>query len=300
MTPTSHLSPPRAAALSLLLLGCGAAGSSNPADLGASPDLWSNPLVRARPYQSKIPVSYDPARAWPLVIILHGYGATGVLQDALFGLSNVVDDKGFLYAIPDGTLDASGKRFWNATDACCDQGEPKIDDVAYLNAVIDDMSAQYHVDPRRIFLTGHSNGGFMSHRMACDAASRIAAIVPLAGDVWKDASRCRPSEPVAVLQVHGDADMSVPYQGAALLPSARESVLTWARLDGCGELTTLGPALHLDKASMGMETTTESWAGCRPGGAAALWTLHGVGHVPQLLPAWAPTIIDWMLSHPKP
>ena len=95
---------------------------------------------------------------------------------------------GFLYAFPDGTRDRLGNRFWNASDACCDLFQSGVDDVAYLTAVIDDMSARFHVDAKRIHLVGHSNGGFMSHRYACDRAERVAAFVSLAGDNYKDAA----------------------------------------------------------------------------------------------------------------
>ncbi len=258
----------------------------------------TNPLVVARPYDSKVPTGYDAKQPTPLVILLHGYGASGVLQDAYFGLGRLVDQKGFLYAYPDGTLDAKGLRFWNATDACCDFQHTQVDDVAYLDAVISDMSAQYNVDPKRIFLTGHSNGGYMSHRYACDRSDHIAAFVALAGDNWKDETRCKPTSKVAVLQVHGDADGSVPYNGDQNSPSAHESVASWARYNGCAPTTdTTGKAIDLVS---GNQTTPERFTGCQ-GGAAELWTIHGGSHIPSVKqPQWAEAIWDWFVAHPKP
>ena len=103
------------------------------------------------------------------------------------------DQEGFLYLHPDGTTDCLGDPFWNATDACCNFCGSSVDDVAFLSAVLDAIEAQFTVDPRRIFLIGHSNGGFMSYRMACEHADRVAAIASLAGATWFDPLDCGPS-----------------------------------------------------------------------------------------------------------
>jgi polyhydroxybutyrate depolymerase len=145
----------------LLLLLAACANQTDP-----KPSMPS-PLVIARPHQTNIPASYH-GQSTPLLIFLHGYGQTGLAGDAYFGLSQASESHGFLLAFPDGTVDADGDHFWNATDNCCDLFHSGVDDVAYLNAVIDDMQRQYNVE--RVYFTGWSNGGFMSHRMACDAA----------------------------------------------------------------------------------------------------------------------------------
>jgi polyhydroxybutyrate depolymerase len=253
-------------------------------------------LVVARPYDSNIPASYK-GEPTPLLILLHGFGQTGYVQNAYFGLNALSDDKGILLAFPDGTKNANGQRFWAATDACCGSG---VDDVAYINAVIDDMQRQYNVDPKRIFLTGHSNGGFMSHRMACEAASRIAAIASLAGAVWKDATRCQPSEPVSVLEIHGDADADVPYDGDATIPSAPETVATWAAKNGCtGNLGDTGDKQDLDFVIDGDETRASRFS-CTAG-AAELWSMVGVGHLPNVRqPDWGNALWSFLSAHPKP
>lgn len=285
-------------------LGVGCSGTPAPAVDAGPPDLApSNALVAARRYEYQVPPGYDPARPTPLVLLLHGYGATGFLQNAVYGdFAGFADRTGILFAWPEGTQEAGGgKHFWNATDACCDFAKSGVDDVAWLDAVIDDMSAHFNVDPKRIYLTGHSNGGYMSHRMACDRAGRIAAIVALAGDNWKDLARCQPSAPVAILQVHGDADDAVKYEGGALYPSARESVLGWVKKNGCAPAADGSPLpLDLDTRAAGAETSIERWAGCQPGGAVELWTMHGVGHVPSLDGRWPEAIWAFMAAHPKP
>lgn len=257
-------------------------------------------LVMTRPYEMDVPNGYDSSKPHPLIVLVHGYGATGFLQDAVFGFAALADARQVLVAHPDGTVDSTGKRFWNATDACCDFGHIGVDDVAYLNAVVDDVEKKYNVDAHRVFFVGHSNGAFMSHRMACDSAARIAGIVALAGDVWKDPSKCNPTAPVAVLQVHGDADTLVPYGGSATEPSAMESVATWAAKNGCtGGLQSTGQTLDLDSKLPGNETTVARWS-CTAG-AAELWTIQGGQHVPNFnMPEWGNDVFDWLMQHPRP
>jgi polyhydroxybutyrate depolymerase len=266
----------------------------------SSPKPDPNPLVVARPYDWDQPAGYDKHKSYPLIVLVHGYGANGFVQDALFGFAQLADDKQVFVAHPDGTLDQTGARFWNATDACCDLYGSGVDDVAYLSAVVDDMEANFNIDKKRVFFVGHSNGGFMAHRMACDVADRVAAITALAGDNWQDVSKCNPTEPVAVLQVHGTADTEVPYNGQGLMPSAMQSVGSWAVKNGCpGDLTDTGMTLDLDSGIPGAETTIARYA-CTQG-AAELWTIQGGQHVPALiLPDWGNDVFDWLMQYPKP
>jgi polyhydroxybutyrate depolymerase len=296
-----------ACAVVLALGGCSGTTPTMSSNL-SQPDMApSNPIVAARPYNFYVPTSYDASKATPLVILLHGYSANGFIQKGYFGFTDAfIDSKGFLFAFPDGTKDAGGNLFWNATDACCNFGNVDVDDVAYIDAIIDDMSAHYHVDPKRVFVTGHSNGGFMSHRYACDRANRVAAIVALAGDDWKDLSKCNPSAGVAVLQVHGTADATIPYDGSTaqnmMMPSARDSVAGWSAKNGCtaSPTDTSAAPIDLDSMSTGAETTKERWTGCKTDGAAELWTMKDVGHLPNFIqPAWPEAVWGWLSAHPK-
>ncbi|MFO0572915.1 MAG: PHB depolymerase family esterase [Polyangia bacterium] len=259
--------------------------------------------VKAREYDSTIPRGYSDDKLWPLIVLLHGYGANGAAQDLLFGLSSEATRLGYLLAKPDGTVDSKGSHFWNATDACCDFDKTGVDDVGYIDALITDMAARYRIDRRRVFLVGHSNGGFMSYRMACDRSPRIAALVSLAGANFADPARCKPSEPVAVLQVHGDKDSAVPYQGGTdgnrTIPSARQSVESFAKLGGCTDRPVVGDAIDIEDDLAGSETAVLRWTGCQRGGAE-LWTIQGGSHVPVLKrPAWPEQIFAWLSAHAK-
>jgi len=269
----------------------------------ALPSTASTPTAD-RPYDLKVPAGYDGDNPVPLVVLLHGYTSNGATQARYFGLLDEADKAGFLLAYPNGTRDRLGNRFWNATDACCDFFRSGVDDVAYLDAVIADVSARYPVDPDRIYLVGHSNGAFMAHRYACDRADRVAAIVTLAGMTWRDQSRCPAGSPLSVLHVHGRNDMTVSYQGGATpegaYPGAVETVDDWAAKDGCtGSLTVTGRKLDLDQSIPGDETDEATVGGCPSGVSVTLWTIEGGGHVPAFNGNWAPAIWSFLAAHPK-
>jgi polyhydroxybutyrate depolymerase len=258
-----------------------------------------------RPYGLKVPAGYDAGHPAPLVVLLHGYTANGDRQAAYFGLPAEADKAGFLLATPNGTRDLMGNRFWNATDACCDFFRSGVDDVAYIDAVIDEIAARYTVDPARVFVVGHSNGAFMAHRYACDRSTRVAAIVALAGMQWKDQSHCSPSSPVSVLHVHGRNDETVKYDGGTMpngasYPGAVETVGDWAKQDGCaGSLTATGRRLDLDRVVAGDETVEEAYTGCPAGTDVQLWTIERGAHVPAFNEHWAEAIWAFMANHPK-
>jgi polyhydroxybutyrate depolymerase len=265
---------------------------------GAMETAQDKALVAARPYEIDVPAKLG-TQPLPLILLLHGYGVSGLLQDLYFGFMQLADDRRVLVARPDGTLDKSMSRFWNADDACCDFDNIAVDDVAYLNAVVSDVEAHYNVDPRQVYAVGHSNGAFMAHRLACDTTQRFAAIIAFAGDVWKDASRCQPEGEIAVLQVHGDADAMVPYDGNATMPSAKQSVATWAMKNGCtGDLTATGQQLDLVYNLPGAETEVAAYH-CDKG-AAELWTIHGGGHLVNFtFPDWGNHVFDWLSAHQR-
>lgn len=304
-------------ALPCCLLGAGAcsAGAADPklpgADGGAGQggqtttdggdDLYA-PLGGDRPVVPVVPESYRPGTPVPLVIMLHGYSASSSVQEMLFQFRPLAEEKGFIYLMPDGTQEDSPakKRFWNATDACCNFYGSTVDDVAYLSVLIDEASARYTIDPKRVYFVGHSNGGFMSLRMACDRASKIAAVVSLAGAMSPDAARCQPSEPVSVLALHGTADPTIKYEGDAAYTGAEATVQQWLTHDGCAATA---PATSLADYVMpsGQETTRSVYTeGCRDGSTVELWTMQDINHIPPLNDDGRRAMIDFLLSHPKP
>ena len=262
-------------------------------------------LTAGRPYDVFAPTGYDAGAPTPLVLLLHGYGASGDIQESYFKFETLAESRGFLYVHPDGTVDPSGAQFWNATDACCSIGGDVIDDAAYLVAVIEQVSAEYNVDPKAIFLAGHSNGGFMSYRMACQHADTIAGIASLAGATFADTADCTPSEPVSVLQVHGTSDETILYDGGSVggpdYPSAQQSVESWVGYNGCDTRPTItADALDLDGGIDGAESDVEAFGGCAQGSEVELWSINGGSHIPGVTADFSAGVIDFLLAHPKP
>ena len=159
-----------------------------------------------RPFTLVLPSNYQPGTPAALIIALHGYTANTPYADSYFQLSKVADQKGILTIYPSGSKDSNGYLFWNATPACCNFDSSTVDDEAYLLSIIDSVSRDYPVDPARVYIIGHSNGGFMAHRMACNQSDRIAAIVSLAGATYSNTRSCKPTSPVSVLEIHGTND----------------------------------------------------------------------------------------------
>ena len=243
--------------------------------------------------------------------MLHGYSASGQLEEnTVFQLTPASDTYGFLYALPDGTLDSMGNRFWNATDACCNFYGSHVDDVAYLNAVIDDIESKYTVDLKQVFVGGHSNGAMMAQVLACRSARRIAAVFSYAGALWANTAMCAPDDAVSVVELHGDMDPTVPYDGGSNAaypqsppyPSAPVTVMTWASRDGCtGAPTSDGESFDLVPSLPGSETTVAKAGACPPGVDAELWTIHGGVHMDTLnAPAFGNAVWGFLNSHPKP
>lgn len=257
-----------------------------------------------RPFTLVLPTNYQPGTPAPLIIGLHGYTAESPYAQNYFALGKVADEKGILTVYPSGSKDTNGYLFWNATPACCNFDSNSVDDEAYLLSIIDSVSKDHTVDPARIYIIGHSNGGFMAHRMACNQSDRIAAIVSLAGATYSNPKSCNPTSPVSVLQIHGSNDEVISYTGGYLFssayPSARRTIDLWGKLNECGKKPyRVLPRLDLDRKISGLETTVLRYKGCKTGANSELWTINKGKHSPELSATFAKSVIDYLLAHPK-
>ena len=256
------------------------------------------------PVTMQIPSSYDPAQGTPLLLLLHGYTFDADLMDAYFDFSPLAEEHGFIYTYPDGTLDSLGQRYWNATSACCDLEGSGIDDVGYLTGLLDLIASEYNVDPQRVHIVGHSNGGFMAYRLACEEAERFASIVSFAGAAQIDPTGCNPSTALHTLQIHGTLDPIVNYFGGFIndfYPSAMGTVEQWAAHNGCPGPPVMDSNINLDGLIFGNETSVLRWQdGCSPGGSTQLWSIFLGGHLPVPSFDMSPLIFQYLLDHPKP
>lgn len=257
-----------------LLLACAAAPPTDTAPT-FDPDPPTE-LGGDREAPVTLPADYDVGRDWPLVILLHGYGANATLQEVVFGLDARVDTLGFILVEPEGTVDSSGAQFWNATEECCDFDGSGVDDVGYLTGLIDEARSLYPIST--VSFVGHSNGGYMAYRMGCEVPERIDRLLVLAGAVYKDESDCVGTEPVSVVHVHGTDDESVAYESDDSHAGAVESVGRWATKAGCAaDPTVIDQRDYLGRVD-GDETTVSQWSGCAEGIDIQLWSAAGGDH----------------------
>lgn len=184
-----------------------------------------------RSYDLHVPPGYDGA-ARPLLVDFHGLGGSVSAQrQRNLGLS---DETGFLLAVPKGS---GAIPSWSAGNCCPPANTNGVDDVGFARAVVADIAARTAIDSKRVYATGSSNGGALSHVLACEAADVFAAIAPTAFVLPLD--DCSPSRPITVAHFHGLSDTVVPYAGGASPRSdevrigAIESHETWARINDC-------------------------------------------------------------------
>jgi polyhydroxybutyrate depolymerase len=275
--------------------------------IGASLVAVCAPAMAADPDVHVLPVrDLVPGERRPLLVFLHGLGGSGAEALAIPAIRALAERGRMVLVAPDGTFDRAGRRFWNAGPACCNFDGKAVNDVARLQELITRWLERPEIDPARAYVVGFSNGGFMAHRLACLMDDQLAAVVSIAGAGRGPEEACAPVSSIAVLEVHGDADPVVRYDGGRVFgdprlaphPSASRTFQDWAERLGCLRATSPKvTVLDLDPRLPGPETRVESYAGC-PSGTAELWTVRGGGH--QLgPPALLAQVGAFLAAHPK-
>ena len=230
---------------------------------------------QTREYDVHVPASYDPNRETPVVFYFHPLlmnkeylkGAGGVTKS---------DQEGFIAVFAQG-IESS----WNA-GACCGPANGAgsigaVDDVGFVRAMVDDLKANACVDSKRVYATGFSNGGFLSNRLACEAADVFAAVAPVSAVNGVQAD-CTPSRPMPVFAINGTTDTLVPYQGGFFFPgitngafvSVADTFSGWAGRNGCA-------GAPIETYSNG-STTCQTFASCAGGVEVTQCTVDGGGH----------------------
>lgn len=267
-----------------------------------------NPQPRSVPIT--LPPAYDGETLMPMIVMLHGYSDFPNYINGYMKIHAQAANYDLIYASPDGIKGPGGNNFWDATDACCNFVNSEADDVAFLHSFVIEAMNTLSVDPKRIYFAGHSNGGFMSYRMACEYPNLVAGIASLAGATFRDSDDCTPSEPVNILQIHGTADLVIRYNGGSTgrspYPGAMQTIQTWGTYNGCENLINDEAAsLDLDFNVGGLDTTVTKFTDYPPGGAVELWTINNGGHSPSIttgqnISEFPVRVIEWLLAHPKP
>lgn len=217
----------------------------------------------------------------PLVLALHGGGGTGAVMERSTGFSALADRDGGIVAYPDA-FDHN----WNDG-----RGDPRIrsqaegiDDVGFILALITLLSKEYPIDPKRVFATGMSNGGFMSQLLAARLSERIAAIAAVsAGMAPAVAASLQPDVPVSILMMNGTDDPLVPYRGGPVARDRGETISTpaiihkWVVTNQCKENPIVMQLPDTDPAD-GTRVQKTAYLECAGHAVIALYRIDGGGH----------------------
>lgn len=268
--------------IALMLAGCAAVGGAQPSQDGSGAHTITVGGTE-RTYRVHQPAGL-PAAA-PLVVMLHGGFGSGGHAERAYGWDRLADTAKFAVAYPDGL-----GRTWNTNGGCCGRSAREgIDDVAFITAMVDEISRDVGVDPARVYVAGMSNGGIMAYTLACNTGL-FAAIGPVAAT---QLDPCSAPHPTSVLHIHGTADPNVRYDGAPGAgvaridgPSVPEVDTFWRTADDCAQ-----PMTTTDGA------VTTAIAGCPDGRSVGLISVGDVGHE---WPAFATeTLWQFFATHPR-
>jgi polyhydroxybutyrate depolymerase len=223
-----------------------------------------------RSYRLYVPSSYQAGVPTALVLNYHGLGSNALEQERYSDFPALADREGFIVATPEGTGQPQEWYLYGPVEA------GYVDDFAFTDRLIDEVSAHYCIDASRVYATGISNGGGMTSLVGCVLSDRIAAIAPVAGSPYVE-ERCRAADPVPIIAFHGTDDPLVPFEpslgvGRLDLFSAgvRNNMHDWAQHNGC-DLT-----LHTQRVAA--DVVLESYANCDSGADVELYVIEGGGH----------------------
>lgn len=246
---------------------------------------------RTRTATMVVPEGGTPAAGWPVVLLLHGAGGSAEQVLRTSGWRDVARRERFLLVAADGTpADESRRarfignmRTWNSgTGSGLSTAEKtaaakRIDDAGFLIALLDTVSTRSRINPKRVFVAGHSNGAGMSYRVAAEYPARFAAVGVMAGHLLDDAPASL-SVPVPLLQIVGDSDPLVPMNGGPVrigrgvsvtLRPALESPTRWAAMNGI----TGGAQVIRDDS-----VTVRQWGATTERGVVLSYVVKGHGH----------------------
>ena len=203
-----------------------------------------------RTYLVHVPTGYGGDTPVPLMVVLHGAFSTGEDMHRDSGFSSLADREGFIVLYPNGIGLFGWLRHWNSGHCCGRAKQAQVDDVAFVEAVVEEVRGRLLVDPGRIYVAGHSNGGMLAYRLAAEKSEKFAAAAAVSATIggkpsveeapWQIPA---PAKPVPVIVIHGKNDDKVPYDGGPdprsdngrTWMSIADSVAFWRKHNGCKE-----------------------------------------------------------------
>lgn len=245
-----------------------------------------------------LPKSYSADASTPLLINLHGYTGTGPSQSAYTFLQEAAFKSGVAYIAPTGSEDSFGSTYWNATEACCDFNKSGVNDIEYLDSLIEKSIKAANIDPSRVYLFGHSNGHFMAYAYLCSGTRKIAAVAGLAGAMDPDPALCK-AAPNNILHIHGEKDGTILYAGGALFgnsyTSAAATVGQWKTINQC--TSEKSSPLELLTSIEGSDTSASIFD-CGAG-SLQFWSIPNGIHTPPLDDRFAQAVVEWFLTQKR-
>lgn len=166
-----------------------------------------------RTYVLNLPPNYYEGNDFSLVIALHGGAGSAEQFESTSKLTEKANSSNFIVIYPEG-IQRTGLlklQTWNAGACCGSAVENNVDDVKFISLLIDELVSKYNINSKKIYATGHSNGGMMAYRLACELSNKIAAIAP--NGCTMVTATCNPVRPVPILHMHSELDTAIPYQG---------------------------------------------------------------------------------------
>ncbi|MEM7655674.1 MAG: T9SS type A sorting domain-containing protein [Bacteroidota bacterium] len=239
---------------------------------------------QTREYTVFLPQTYDPLTdSLPLIINMHGLGSDAFQQMLYSNFNTIADTGNFIVVYPQGlTANIGGniQTHWNANFGS------GVDDVGFINRLIDQMFTDYGIDLARVYATGMSNGGYMSYHLACQLSDRIAAIASVTGAMtFPDIANCAIDRNLPVMQIHGTVDDVVPITGTPIVnPAISEVVNFWLQHNNCTadpDTLPIEDIFTFDNAS----ATLFAYETCDSGSAVHYYLVDNGGHTwPGALP----------------
>ena len=188
--------------------------------------------MQPRTYYLRIPAQYSAATSVPLLLALHSRttNAKTIVTDSQ--ILSSAESLNFIVAGLNGAV-YEGASSWNAGNCCTNATTYEENDLLFASTVIDFVTSNYSIDKSRVWVMGHSNGGMMAYRLACDLSEKVTAIAVVTGALVDDS--CTPTKPVSTLHIHGNLDPTVPFHGGGKFetPSIFHSVKDMAYKNSC-------------------------------------------------------------------
>ena len=201
---------------------------------------------RDRTFLFVTPKGFKPGKPLPIVFFFHGAGGTAEQAARTYGWVEKADAENFFAAFPQGLPvrpDAPASFILNPhvwRDQRAGLPVSGVNDVHFFEELLDKLQTALPIDPRRVYVTGFSNGAGLTFTLGAHFPDRIAAIAPISSQSFARVETL--ARPLPVYYLTGTADPLIPYNGGTVklpwgnthtVPPVQESVDTWAKLDGC-------------------------------------------------------------------